>query len=99
RAISRRAVIVGVPAIFSPVQDIAKHIVEAEPVRRKTFNRRRECISVAARSIYPIVAGMLLAIVQITKIGVTAELHRIIATVTRRRRSRARRVFPLSLRW
>src|SRR5258708_6735557 len=99
RAISRRATIVGVPAIFSPIHDIAKHIVEAESVRRKTSNRRRECIPVAARSIHPAVARMLLTIIQIANIGVAAELRRIIATVTRRRRSRARRVFPLRLRW
>ena len=99
RAISRRAAIVGVPAIFSPIHDIAKHIVEAESVRRKTSNRRRECIPVAARSIHPAIARMLLTVIEITNIGVAAELRRIIATVTRRRRSRARRVFPLSLRW
>src|SRR5439155_23112405 len=99
RAISRRAAIVGVPAIFSPIHDIAQHIVEAESVRRKTSNRRRECIPVAPRSIHPAIARMLLNIIQITNIGVAAELRRIIAKVTRRRRSRARRIFPLSLRW
>ena len=50
RAISRRAVIVGVRAIFNPNHDVAKHVVEAELVRRKTINRRRECIPVAARA-------------------------------------------------
>ena len=99
RPISRRATILGVPAIFSPIHDIAKHIVEAELVRRKTSNLRRECIPVAARSIHPAIARILLTIIQITNIAVAAEFRRIIATVTRRRRSRARRVFPLSLRW
>src|SRR5215831_13138452 len=65
RAISRRAAIVGVPAIFSPIHDIAKHIVEAESVRRKTSNWRREYIPVAARSIHSAVARMLLTIIQI----------------------------------
>ena len=74
RAISGRAAIVGVPAIFSPIHDIAKHIVEAELVRRKTSNRRRECIPVAARSIHPAIARMLLTIIQITNIGGAAEL-------------------------
>ena len=98
-AIGRRAAIVDVPAIFSPIHDIAKHIVEAVLVRRKTSNRRRECIPVAACSIHVAIARMLLTIIQITNIGLAADLRRIIATVTRRRRSRARRVFPLSLRW
>src|SRR5215831_4815432 len=98
-AIGRRAAIVGIRAIFSPIHDVAKHIVEAELVRRKTFSRRRECIPVAACSIHPAIARMLLKIIQITNIGVAAELRRIIAKVTRRRRSRARRVLPLSLRW
>src|SRR5215813_14728455 len=79
RAISRRAAIVGVRAIFSPIHDVAKHIVEAELVRRKTFNRRRECIPVAACSIHPAIARMLLTIIQITNIAVTAYLPRIIA--------------------
>ncbi len=48
RAIIRCAAIVGVPTIFSPVHDVTKHVVEAELVRRKTSDRRRECISVAA---------------------------------------------------
>src|SRR5437868_3273497 len=42
---------------------------------------------------------MLLTIVQIANIGVAAELRRIVAPITRRRRSRARRIFPLGLRW
>ena len=52
---------------------------------------------VATRSIHPAIARMLLAIIQITNVAVAAELRRIVATVTRRRRSRARRVSPLSL--
>src|SRR5205823_8681114 len=99
RAVGRRAVIVGIRAIFSPIHDIAKHVVNAELVRRKTSNRRRECIPVAAPSIRPAIARMLLTVIQITNIGVAADLRRIIAKVTRRRRSRARRIFPLSLRW
>src|SRR5689334_13357561 len=100
RAISRRAAIVGVPAVFIPIHDIAKLIVEAELVRRKTSNRRREYIPVAARSIHPAnIARMLLAIIQISNIAIATELCRIITAVTRRRRSRACRVFPLSLRW
>ena len=75
------AAVVGVPAIFSPIHDVAKHIAEAELVRRKTSNRRRECIPVAARSIHPAIARMLLKIIQITNIGVAADLRRIIATV------------------
>ena len=74
RAISRRAAIVGVPAVFTPIHDIAKHVVEAELVRRKTSNRRREYIPVAARSIHPAIARMLLAIIQIGNIAIAAEL-------------------------
>src|SRR5580765_5355868 len=70
RAIGRRAAIVGVPAIFIPIHDIAKHIVEAELVRRKTSSRRGGYIPVAARAIHPAIARMLLKIIQITNIGV-----------------------------
>jgi hypothetical protein len=51
---------------------------------------RRSPAPVAARSIHPAIARMLLTIIQITNIGVATELRRIIATATRRRRSRAR---------
>ena len=43
-AVGRRTLIVVVPAIFSPLPDIAKHVVEAELVWRETANRRCESI-------------------------------------------------------
>ena len=98
-AVRRCTLIVVVPTIFSPLPDIAKHVVETELVWRETANRRCECIAVAALSIHAALARMLLTEVQITMIDVAAEFRRTIATVTRRRRSTARRVFPLSLRW
>src|SRR5215470_17484107 len=82
----------------SNLQNIAKHVVEAELVRRETSNRRRECEPIAALSIHAALVRMQLTEFQISMIDIAAELRRTIAAVTRRRRSRARRVFPLSLR-
>jgi hypothetical protein len=98
-AVRRCTLIVVVPAIFSPLPDITKHVVEAESVWRETANRRCEGKPIAARSIHVALARMPLTEIQISMIDVAAELRSTVATVTRRCRSRTRRVFPLSLRW
>jgi hypothetical protein len=97
-AVGRRTRVVVIPAILSPLPDIAKHVVEAELVWRETANRRRESKSVAALSIYAALTRMCPTEVPIGMIDVTAELRGSITAVTRRCCSRPRGVFPLSLR-
>ena len=98
-AVCRCALVVVVPAIVSPLPDIAKHIVEPELVWRETANRRCESVAVAALSIHVALGRMSITEVEITMIDVAAEFRRAIATVTCRRRASAGRVFPLSLGW
>src|SRR5580658_5339318 len=77
RAIRRRIFVIAVDAIFSPLKDIADHIIETQPVRSERADRR-------SLAFVPLAAAA---------IAVGVVLADVVAPGIRRRRSSARCVF------